>query len=148
MKVVDIYTDGACRGNPGPGGWGVTIKCQDQVRELNGGELQTTNNRMELTAAIQALEVLNKSCQINIYTDSVYVKDGITKWFSQWKARGWLTAAKKPVKNKDLWIQLNDLVEQYEINWYWVKGHSGHPGNERADELANLGLDRILANTQ
>ena len=147
MKTVEVYTDGACRGNPGPGGWGVILKYQDQVRELSGGELQTTNNRMELTAAIQALEVLKNPCQVNIYTDSVYVKDGITKWIAQWEARGWRTAAKKPVKNKDLWIQLNDLVEQYEIAWYWVKGHSGHPGNERADALANLGLDRML-NTQ
>tara|TARA_Y100000996_G_C22357803_1_gene575561 strand:- start:326 stop:772 length:447 start_codon:yes stop_codon:yes gene_type:complete len=148
MKEVEAYTDGACRGNPGPGGWGVLLKYQGQVRELNGGELQTTNNRMELTAAIQALEVLKERCQVKIYTDSVYVKDGITKWFSQWRARGWRTAAKKPIKNKDLWIQLNNLVEKHEIDWYWVKGHSGDFGNERADELANLGLDRTLIDNQ
>ena len=144
MKEVVAYTDGACRGNPGPGGWGVLLKYQGQVRELNGGELQTTNNRMELTAAIQALDVLKERCQVKIYTDSVYVKDGITKWFVQWRARGWRTAAKKQIKNKDLWIQLNNLVEKHEIDWYWVKGHSGDSGNERADELANLGLDRTL----
>ena len=148
MKEVVAYTDGACRGNPGPGGWGVLLKYQGQVRELNGGELQTTNNRMELTAAIQALEVLKERCQVELYTDSVYVKDGITKWFSQWRARGWRTAAKKPIKNKDLWIQLNNLVEKHEIDWYWVKGHSGDSGNERADELANLGLDRTLIDNQ
>ena len=148
MKEVVAYTDGACRGNPGPGGWGVLLKYQGQVRELNGGELQTTNNRMELTAAIQALEVLKERCQVELYTDSVYVKDGITKWFVQWRARGWRTAAKKPIKNKDLWIQLNNLVEKHEIDWYWVKGHSGDSGNERADELANLGLDRTLIDNQ
>ena len=148
MKEVVAYTDGACRGNPGPGGWGVLLKYQGQVRELNGGELQTTNNRMELTAAIQALEVLKERCQVELYTDSVYVKDGITKWFVQWRARGWRTAAKKPIKNKDLWIQLSNIVEKHQIDWYWVKGHSGDSGNERADELANLGLDRTLIDNQ
>ena len=148
MKEVVAYTDGACRGNPGPGGWGVLLKYQGQVRELNGGELQTTNNRMELTAAIQALEVLKERCQVELYTDSVYVKDGITKWFVQWRARGWRTAAEKPIKNKDLWIQLSNIVEKHQIDWYWVKGHSGDSGNERADELANLGLDRTLIDNQ
>ena len=146
-NLVQIFTDGACKGNPGPGGWGAIMKYGDHVKELNGYSAETTNNIMELTAVIEALKSLTRPCNIILTTDSNYVKNGITKWFAQWEARGWRTAAKKPVKNKDLWIQLNDLVEQYEIAWYWVKGHSGHPGNERADALANLGLDRML-NTQ
>ncbi|MBH97390.1 MAG: ribonuclease HI [Rhodospirillaceae bacterium] len=144
MKLVEAYTDGACRGNPGPGGWGVLLRYEDQEKEFSGGELRTTNNRMELTAAIQALRKLNEPCHIEIYTDSVYVKDGITKWLAQWKSRGWKTAAKKPVKNKDLWLELVDIVEQHKVDWYWVKGHAGHAGNERADTLANIGLDQML----
>jgi len=145
MKTIKIFTDGACRGNPGPGGWGVMLQYQDHVRELYGGELETTNNRMELTAAIKALEALTEICFVELYTDSVYVRDGITKWLAQWRENGWRTAAKKPVKNQDLWTQLVELVEKQEISWYWVKGHAGDPGNERADALANQGLDQMLA---
>ena len=143
-----IYTDGACSGNPGPGGWGAVIfDNNNNQTNISGKENNTTNNRMEILAAIMALKKIKCNSQITIYTDSTYVKNGITEWMLNWKKNDWKTASKKPVKNKDLWIQLNDLVEQYEIAWYWVKGHSGHPGNERADALANLGLDRML-NTQ
>lgn len=145
MKAVEAFTDGACRGNPGPGGWGAILRYQGREKELHGGERETTNNRMELTAAIEALKALNESCRVDVYTDSVYVRDGITKWLAGWQARGWRTAAKKPVKNQDLWMELADLVEKHDVHWHWVKGHAGHPGNERADELANHGLDRMLA---
>ena len=145
MKTVEVFTDGACRGNPGPGGWGAILRYQDREKELHGGELETTNNRMELTAAIEALKALNKSSRVEVYTDSTYVRDGITKWLARWQVRGWRTAAKKPVKNKDLWMELADLAERHDVHWHWVKGHAGNPGNERADELANYGLDRMLA---
>ena len=145
MKAVEAFTDGACRGNPGPGGWGAILRYQGREKELHGGERETTNNRMELTAAIEALKALNESCRVDVYTDSVYVRDGITKWLARWQARGWRTAARKPVKNQDLWMELADLVEKHDVHWHWVKGHAGHPGNERADELANHGLDRMLA---
>lgn len=145
MKTVEAFTDGACRGNPGPGGWGAMLRYQDRVRELRGGEPETTNNRMELTAAIEALAALKEACRVEVYTDSVYVRDGITKWLPSWRERGWRTAAKKPVKNQDLWMRLADLVDKHHVHWHWVKGHAGHSGNERADELANLGLDEMLA---
>ena len=144
MKTVEVFTDGACRGNPGPGGWGVIMRYEGREKELHGGELETTNNRMELTAAIEALKALNKSSRVDVYTDSVYVRDGITKWLARWQVRGWRTAAKKPVKNQDLWMELADLADRHDVSWHWVKGHAGHPGNERADELANYGLDQIL----
>jgi len=143
MKQVEVFTDGACRGNPGPGGWGVILRHEQRERELYGGEPATTNNRMELTAAIRALEALSESCRVEIYTDSTYVKDGITKWLDGWRARGWRTANKKPVKNQDLWMRLAELVEGHDIGWHWVKGHSGHVENERADALANRGLDEL-----
>ena len=143
MKPVEVFTDGACRGNPGPGGWGAVLRHQQREKELFGGERATTNNRMELTAAIRALEALTERCRVEITTDSVYVKDGITKWLDGWRARGWRTANKKPVKNQDLWMQLAELAEAHELQWHWVKGHAGHPENERADALANRGLDGL-----
>ena len=139
-KTVDIYTDGACSGNPGPGGWGVLMLYGENEKELCGGETQTTNNRMELMAAIQALEALKRNAKVRIHTDSTYVKDGITKWIHGWKAKGWRTASKKPVKNADLWQALDKAVARHDINWIWVKGHAGDPGNERADALANQGM--------
>ena len=145
MKAVTAYTDGACRGNPGPGGWGAILRYGDNVRELQGGELQTTNNRMEIMAAIEALGALKEPCRVALYTDSRYVRDGITRWLPDWRRRGWLTRARKPVKNQDLWKQLDDLAQRHEVDWHWVKGHAGHAGNERADALANLGLERALA---
>ena len=143
MKPVEVFTDGACRGNPGPGGWGAVLRHEQREKELYGGELATTNNRMELTAAIRALEALTEPCRVEITTDSVYVKDGITKWLAGWRERGWRTANKKPVKNQDLWMRLAELVEGHEVHWHWVKGHTGHPENERADALANKGLDGL-----
>lgn len=143
MKNVIIYTDGACRGNPGPGGWGAILLCGDKEKELFGGEPETTNNRMELMAAIVALETLNAPCQVVLTTDSKYVMDGITQWMANWKKRGWKTASKQPVKNVDLWQRLDAAVQRHEIDWQWVKGHSGHPGNERADALANRGIDEM-----
>ena len=140
-KTVIIYTDGACSGNPGPGGWGAFLECDGQVKELCGGEKETTNNRMELTAAIKALGALKRKSQIELHTDSTYVKDGITKWMFNWKKNGWKTAAKKPVKNQDLWVQLDDAISRHDINWHWVKGHAGNPGNEKADSLANQGME-------
>jgi len=140
---VHVYTDGACKGNPGKGGWGALLKYGDRTRELFGGEAHTTNNRMELTAVICALEALNRQCRIKLHTDSKYVQQGITAWIHDWKKRGWKTAAKKPVKNADLWRQLDELAGQHEIEWIWVKGHSGHDGNERADELANRGVETV-----
>jgi|TARA_Y100000385_G_scaffold195111_1_gene201987 ribonuclease HI len=146
MRSVKAYTDGACSGNPGPGGWGVVLQFGDHERELKGGESDTTNNRMELTAAIEALKALKEPCHIALTTDSTYVKDGITKWLSNWKRNGWKTAAKKPVKNQDLWQQLEDCVAQHTVEWLWVKGHSGHPENERADTLANEGMSALKRN--
>ena len=138
--TVDIYTDGACSGNPGPGGWGVILRYGEIERELSGGAYDTTNNRMELMAAIQGLEALTRPVTARVHTDSTYVKDGITKWMDQWKVRGWRTAAKKPVKNVDLWRRLDEAADRHDVSWYWVRGHSGHPENERADELARHGL--------
>jgi len=143
MKTVEIYTDGACRGNPGPGGWGVWLKNDGHEKELFGGEQETTNNRMELMAAIQALEVLNQSCNIKLHSDSKYVLQGITDWMTNWKKRGWKTAAKKPVKNEDLWRRLDSAMQRHDVEWNWVKGHSGNFGNEKADELANQGIDAL-----
>lgn len=143
MKNVIVYTDGACRGNPGPGGWGAILLYGDKEKELFGGEPETTNNRMELMAAIVALETLNAPCQVVLTTDSKYVMDGITQWMANWKKRGWKTASKQPVKNVDLWQRLDAAVQRHEIDWQWVKGHSGHPGNERADTLANRGIDEM-----
>jgi ribonuclease HI len=141
--TVVIYTDGACRGNPGPGGWGVILSYKGVVKELYGGEKETTNNRMELTAAIQGLEVLKKQCKVELNTDSKYVLQGITEWLPNWKKRGWKTAGNKPVKNEDLWRRLDAAGSQHTIEWKWVKGHSGHKENDRADKLANLGIDRL-----
>ena len=142
MNTIDIYTDGACKGNPGPGGWGVFLKSGDTEKELFGGEANTTNNRMEMMAVIQALEALKRPCKINMYLDSKYVLQGITEWIHGWKARGWRTASKEPVKNVELWQRLDALVASggHDINWRWVKGHAGDPGNERADALANRGV--------
>ena len=143
MKQVRAFTDGACRGNPGPGGWGAVLQFGDHERELHGGARDTTNNRMELTAAIEALKALNEPCRVSLTTDSTYVKDGITQWLTNWKRNGWKNAAKKPVKNQDLWQALDHESARHEIDWCWVKGHSGHPENERADRLANLGMDTV-----
>jgi len=143
MKIVEIYTDGACRGNPGPGGWGVWLQYESLEKELYGGDNETTNNRMELMAAIQALEALTQPCSVKLYTDSKYVLQGITEWMDNWKKRGWKTAAKKPVKNEDLWRRLDEAIQKHTINWSWVKGHSGNIGNEKADELANKGIDTL-----
>jgi ribonuclease HI len=145
VQHVEAFTDGACRGNPGPGGWGVVLRAGDHVKELSGGEPMTTNNRMELKAAIEALAALKRPCRVDLYTDSVYVRSGITEWLPAWRARGWRTADKKPVKNKDLWEALAALAERHEVSWHWVKGHAGHPENERADRLANEGIDAMLA---
>jgi len=145
MKAVEAFTDGACRGNPGPGGWGVLLKHGDKIKELCGGERLTTNNRMELTAAIRALEALKEPCRVDLHTDSVYVRSGITEWLPRWRKRGWRTADNKPVKNQDLWQRLAELADRHDVRWHWVRGHAGHPGNERADALANLGLERALA---
>jgi ribonuclease HI len=142
-KKVDIYTDGACSGNPGPGGWGVLIQLDDKNIELSGGDNETTNNRMELMAAIIALEEINKDYKINLYTDSNYVKDGITSWISNWKKNSWKTANKKDVKNKDLWIRLDEAIKGKDISWIWVKGHAGNAGNEQADYLARSALEKL-----
>ena len=142
-KKVDIYTDGACSGNPGPGGWGVLIQLDDKNIELSGGDNETTNNRMELMAAIIALEEINKDYKINLYTDSNYVKDGITSWISNWKKNSWKTANKKDVKNKDLWIRLDEAIKGKDISWIWVKGHAGNAGNEQADYLARTALEKL-----
>jgi ribonuclease HI len=144
--AVVIYTDGACKGNPGPGGWGVFLSMGSVEKELCGGERETTNNRMELTAVIEALTALKKPCSVNLYLDSEYVRQGITQWIHAWKLKGWRTSTKKEVKNVDLWKRLDDLVHNggHQIQWHWVKGHAGDPGNERADRLANLGVEKAL----
>ena len=143
MKIIKIYTDGACRGNPGPGGWGALILKDNEEIKLNGGQNDTTNNQMELTAVIKSLDFFSESTEIEIFTDSKYVMDGITEYIKKWKVNGWKTASKKPVKNTDLWKQLDDLSAQHSIRWNWVKGHSGHRENDIADELANLGIDNL-----
>ena len=140
FEVVRIYTDGACKGNPGPGGWGAIVQMDGEEKELLGGEPQTTNNRMELTAVIRALELLKRPCQIEVYTDSQYVQKGISEWLPDWKRRSWRTADKKPVKNEDLWRRLDELAALHDVEWHWIKGHAGHPQNERADLLANKGI--------
>jgi len=137
---IKMYTDGACSGNPGPGGWGVLLQWRDHEKELCGGDAETTNNRMELMAAIQGIESLNRPSEVDLYTDSTYVRDGITKWIFGWKKNGWRTAAKKAVKNEDLWKRLDRALTAHTVEWHWVKGHSGHPGNECADELARRGI--------
>ncbi len=145
-KVV-IYTDGACKGNPGPGGWGGVLRSADKEKHLHGGELMTTNNRMEMTAVIEALKALKMACHVSLYTDSKYVMQGVTEWMGGWKARGWKTAGKDPVKNVDLWQEIDELLGKHQIDWHWVKGHAGHPGNELADALANKGVEEILKKT-
>lgn len=146
MTTIEIYTDGACKGNPGPGGWGVLLKSAGTQKELFGGELGTTNNRMELTAVIEALSALKRPCHVTLHADSQYVLKGITEWLAGWKARGWKTAAKQPVKNVDLWQRLDELVNSagHKIDWRWVRGHNGDPGNEHADMLANRGVEQAL----
>jgi ribonuclease HI len=146
-QLIEIFTDGACRGNPGPGGWGAMLRCDGKIKDLSGSEAHTTNNRMELMAAIGALESLTRPCQVRLTTDSEYVKRGITEWLPSWKKRGWKTAAKKPVKNADLWQQLDLAASRHQVEWLWVRGHSGHPENERADELANLAIDAMQSST-
>ena len=143
MKQVQVFTDGACSGNPGPGGWGVVLRFGGKERELCGGADNTTNNRMELTAAIEGLRALNEPCEVVLTTDSTYVKDGITRWLANWKKNGWKTAAKKAVKNQDLWQELDQQTSRHAVQWQWVKGHSGHSENERADALANQGMDKV-----
>ena len=142
-KVIEIFTDGACSGNPGPGGWGAVLRYGDVEKEMNGGEPETTNNRMELMAAIMAIEAVKRPCEIHLHTDSEYLRQGITTWIHSWKARGWKTADKKPVKNVDLWQRLERAIETHDVHWHWVKGHSGHVENERADELARLAIRQM-----
>lgn len=142
---IEIYTDGACRGNPGPGGWGALLIYGDERKEICGGEKETTNNRMELSAAIHALAALKRPCELTLYTDSKYVMTGIQQWIKGWKAKGWRTASKKPVKNVDLWQELDQLTQKHKIHWVWVKGHAGNDGNETADRLANRGIDELDA---
>lgn len=144
MSEVTIYSDGACKGNPGPGGWGALLVADGHEKELHGGEPATTNNRMELTAVIRALESLKRPCEVAIYTDSQYVKNGIQSWIVNWKRNGWKTADRKPVKNAELWRELDELVARHRVAWHWVRGHAGHEGNERADALANRGVDEVL----
>lgn len=145
MKQVEIYTDGACKGNPGPGGWGVLLRLGNHEKELSGAEIDTTNNRMELTAAIQGLSALTEPCRVDLYSDSKYVIDGITKWVHGWKKRGWVNASKKPVRNEDLWHDLIEAAARHQIEWHWVKGHSGHSENDRVDKLASDEADQIAA---
>ena len=142
-KIINIYTDGACRGNPGPGGWGALLEYNGHTKKIYGSSALTTNNIMELTAVIESLKIINKQSEIIITTDSTYVKNGITKWIHNWKLKGWKTASKKPVKNKSLWKKLDSLSKQHTIQWEWVRGHTGHPGNEEADLLANKGIDEL-----
>ena len=144
MPRVEIFTDGACSGNPGPGGWGAILRAGEHEKELSGGEDETTNNRMELMAAISALEELKAPSQVDLHTDSTYVKDGITRWIHNWERNGWKTAAKKPVKNVDLWKRLQSALARHEVSWHWVKGHAGNPDNERADELARISIEYFL----
>ena len=141
--VIEIYTDGACKGNPGVGGWGALLNGGGKTRELFGGEAHTTNNRMELMAVIRALEALKRRCRVRLHTDSKYVQQGISEWIHAWKKRGWKTADKKPVKNEDLWRELDEIAAKHDVEWLWVKGHAGHDGNERADELANRGVESV-----
>jgi ribonuclease HI len=143
--MVQIFTDGACRGNPGPGGWGAVMRYKDHEKTLHGGEAHTTNNRMELTAVIRALETLTRPCDVHITTDSKYVMDGVMQWMPNWKKRGWKTVDKKPVKNVDLWQQLDSALQRHQVQWQWVRGHTGHPENELADALANRGIDELGA---
>ncbi|MFY0640850.1 MAG: ribonuclease HI [Bermanella sp.] len=143
-QVVEMYTDGACKGNPGPGGWGTWLRFGANEKELFGGEMNTTNNRMELMAAIAGLELLTRPCDVELTTDSEYLRKGVLEWMDNWKKRGWKTAAKQPVKNQDLWMRLDKAISTHTINWHWVKGHSGHPGNEKADQLANKGVEQLL----
>ena len=145
MTDVDIYTDGACRGNPGPGGWGALLIFKSQEKEVSGAEIQTTNNRMELMGAIMALAALTRGCHVRLHTDSKYVCTGVTDWLPNWKARGWKTADKKPVKNQDLWERLDAEAQRHEVKWIWVKGHAGNVGNERVDRIANAAIDELLA---
>ena len=147
MSRVALYTDGACKGNPGPGGWGAVLIFRDREKELWGGEPDTTNNRMELKAAIEGLSALKRECDVDLYTDSQYVKNGINQWMAGWKRNGWKTAAKKPVKNVELWQQLDELVNSHRVHWHWVRGHTGNAGNERADELANRGAADAVERT-
>ena len=142
-RTIEIYTDGACRGNPGPGGWGALLIAGKHRKTMHGGDPETTNNRMELTAAVEALNAINKPSKIILHTDSKYVMDGINDWMPNWKKRGWKTSARKPVKNQDLWQALDEATSRHQIEWRWVKGHNGDPGNEKADELANLGIDEL-----
>ena len=142
MAKVEIFTDGACSGNPGPGGWGAILRYGGHEKEMNGGEKETTNNRMEMTAVIESLAALKKPCHVDLYTDSVYVKDGVTKWLQGWKDNNWRTAAKKTVKNQDLWERIDSEIQRHTITWHWIKGHAGHPENERADVLARNGIPR------
>jgi ribonuclease HI len=142
-KIVEIFTDGACSGNPGPGGWGAVLRYGDVEKEMSGGEPATTNNRMELMAAIMSIEAVKRPCEIHLHTDSEYLRQGITTWIHSWKARGWKTADKKPVKNVDLWQRLELAIETHDVHWHWVKGHSGHVENERADELARLAIRQM-----
>ncbi len=144
MDKVEIHTDGACRGNPGPGGWGAILRAGKHEKEIYGAEAQTTNNRMELMAAIRALETLKHACAVSLTTDSEYLRKGITEWLPDWKRRGWKTAAKKPLKNVDLWQRLEQAALTHQIEWHWIKGHAGHPDNERADQLANRAIDEML----
>ena len=146
MKVVEIFTDGACRGNPGPGGWGALLRYKGTEKALFGGETETTNNRMELTAAIEALKSLKESCSVDLTTDSQYVRKGITEWLENWRARNWRTASRQPVKNVDLWQALDTQAQRHDIRWHWVKGHAGHRENEIADQLANRGIDELQTN--
>ena len=142
-KKIEIYTDGACSGNPGPGGWGAILRFQGKEKELSGGQRDTTNNQMELQAAIEALRALKESCVVDLYTDSQYLRQGITQWIHNWKRNGWRTSDKKPVKNQNLWVELDELVQRHEVHWHWLKGHAGHPENERCDELARNEIDRL-----
>ena len=144
MKKIEIFTDGACRGNPGPGGWGALLRWTGHTKELKGAEKQTTNNRMELTAAIEALKAVKQGCEIDLTTDSQYVRKGITEWITNWKKNQWRNSQKKPIKNQDLWQSLDEQTQRHVIRWHWVKGHSGHPENERVDQLANDAIDELL----